>query len=249
MPTSIGIVRPASAQDAAACVAIYRPYVRDTTISWEIEVPTVDEMAARIGAARDAHEWLVLESDEGDHRLRLRARPAAPAFLPVVGRNRHLCQRRPPPQRRWPPALHPTAAAYHRAWLSTSLRRHNPTQRRQQRFPSIIRIPGCRHYIAASNGSTTAGTTSHGCNSICLALPTRMNRPARLLERRRCALPSGSGRGYAALSRQVVMTCRRRHPACRRHRHPACRHRRLACRHPRHPGRFRLRIRGQEDPT
>jgi hypothetical protein len=38
-------------KDAAACVAIYRPYVRDTTISWEIEVPTVDEMAARIGAA------------------------------------------------------------------------------------------------------------------------------------------------------------------------------------------------------
>ena len=64
MPTSIGLVRPASAQDAAACVAVYRPYVRDTTISWEIEVPTVDEMAARIGAARDTHEWLVLECDD-----------------------------------------------------------------------------------------------------------------------------------------------------------------------------------------
>jgi L-amino acid N-acyltransferase YncA len=64
MPTSVGVVRPASRQDAAACVAIYRPYVRDTTISWEIEVPTVDEMAARIGAARDAHEWLVLERDD-----------------------------------------------------------------------------------------------------------------------------------------------------------------------------------------
>jgi L-amino acid N-acyltransferase YncA len=61
MPTSIGLVRPASTQDAAACVAIYRPYVRDTTISWEIEVPTVDEMGARISAARDTHEWLVLE--------------------------------------------------------------------------------------------------------------------------------------------------------------------------------------------
>jgi L-amino acid N-acyltransferase YncA len=63
MPTSIGLVRPASAQDAGACVAIYRPYVRDTTISWEIEVPTVDEMAARIGTARDTHEWLVLERE------------------------------------------------------------------------------------------------------------------------------------------------------------------------------------------
>lgn len=61
MPTTIGHVRQASSRDAAACVAIYRPYVCDTTISWEIEVPTVEEMAARIG---DAHEWLVLESGD-----------------------------------------------------------------------------------------------------------------------------------------------------------------------------------------
>jgi L-amino acid N-acyltransferase YncA len=64
MATSIGTVRPASAQDAAACVAIYRPYVLDTTISWEIEVPSVDEMAARIDSAREAHEWLVLQRDD-----------------------------------------------------------------------------------------------------------------------------------------------------------------------------------------
>jgi len=57
-------VRPASPQDAAACVAIYRPYVLDTAISWEIEVPGVDEMAARITAARDTHEWLILERDD-----------------------------------------------------------------------------------------------------------------------------------------------------------------------------------------
>jgi L-amino acid N-acyltransferase YncA len=58
---AIGVVRPASPQDAAACVAIYRPYVLDTAISWEIDVPTVQEMAARIAAA---HEWLVLERDD-----------------------------------------------------------------------------------------------------------------------------------------------------------------------------------------
>jgi phosphinothricin acetyltransferase len=61
MRANIGLVRPASAADAAACVAIYRHYVEDTAISWEIEVPTADEMAARIAAARKAHEWLVLE--------------------------------------------------------------------------------------------------------------------------------------------------------------------------------------------
>ncbi|WP_139273088.1 GNAT family N-acetyltransferase [Mycobacterium paraffinicum] len=56
----IGRVRPASARDAEACRAIYRPYVEDTAISWEIEVPSAGEMAARI---TDAHEWLVLERD------------------------------------------------------------------------------------------------------------------------------------------------------------------------------------------
>ena len=64
MQTSTSLVRPASRQDAAACLAIYRPYVLGTVISWELEVPTVDEMAARIAAARAAHEWLVLECDD-----------------------------------------------------------------------------------------------------------------------------------------------------------------------------------------
>jgi L-amino acid N-acyltransferase YncA len=58
------IVRPASPQDAAACVAIYRPYVENTVISWEIEVPSVEEMASRIASAQKAHEWLVLEHND-----------------------------------------------------------------------------------------------------------------------------------------------------------------------------------------
>jgi L-amino acid N-acyltransferase YncA len=57
-------VRQASPQDAAACIAIYRPFVENTAISWEIEVPSVDEMSARIAAARETHEWLMLERDE-----------------------------------------------------------------------------------------------------------------------------------------------------------------------------------------
>jgi hypothetical protein len=57
-------VRPASAQDAAACLAIYRPYVQTTAISWEIDVPAVADMAARIDGLRATHEWLVLERDD-----------------------------------------------------------------------------------------------------------------------------------------------------------------------------------------
>lgn len=56
-------VRPASSVDASACVAIYRPYVEDTAITFETEAPTTEQMASRIVAAREAHEWLVLEQD------------------------------------------------------------------------------------------------------------------------------------------------------------------------------------------
>ena len=56
-------VRPATAADAAACLEIYRPYVLDTAITFETDVPTVAEMADRIVDARVMHEWLVLEVD------------------------------------------------------------------------------------------------------------------------------------------------------------------------------------------
>src|SRR5258708_35655942 len=63
MPAISGTVRSASPQDAAACVAIYRPYVENTVISWELEAPSPDEMASRIASAQKAHAWLVLEDD------------------------------------------------------------------------------------------------------------------------------------------------------------------------------------------
>jgi phosphinothricin acetyltransferase len=56
------IVRLASARDAAACAAIYAPYVTDTAITFEGEPPSAVEMAARIAAAVRTHAWLVLES-------------------------------------------------------------------------------------------------------------------------------------------------------------------------------------------
>lgn len=52
------------ASDAAACAAIYAPYVTGTAITFEIEPPSVAEMAARIAAARKTHAWLVLELDD-----------------------------------------------------------------------------------------------------------------------------------------------------------------------------------------
>ncbi len=57
------LIRPAVSSDAAACAAIYAPYVSDTAISFETEPPTPEEMAGRIAAATRTHAWLVLEED------------------------------------------------------------------------------------------------------------------------------------------------------------------------------------------
>jgi L-amino acid N-acyltransferase YncA len=64
MAASSSAVRSATPEDAAGCVEIYRPYVENTAITFEIEVPSIPEMAVRIAAARDSHEWLVLERDD-----------------------------------------------------------------------------------------------------------------------------------------------------------------------------------------
>ena len=55
------MIREATTDDAAACLAVYAPYVTDTVISFETEPPGTTEMARRIAGA---HTWLVLE-DQG----------------------------------------------------------------------------------------------------------------------------------------------------------------------------------------
>ncbi len=54
-------VRDGSAADAAACAAIYAPYVTDTVITFETEPPSPAEMAARIATAVRTHAFVVFE--------------------------------------------------------------------------------------------------------------------------------------------------------------------------------------------
>lgn len=58
-------IRIATPDDAAAVQAIYAPVVLDTAISFETEVPTVDEMRRRIGSTLVQYPWLVA-LDEAD---------------------------------------------------------------------------------------------------------------------------------------------------------------------------------------
>jgi phosphinothricin acetyltransferase len=58
-------LRCADPADAEGILAIYAPIVRDTSISFELEPPTPEEMQSRIVATVERLPWLVSESDGG----------------------------------------------------------------------------------------------------------------------------------------------------------------------------------------
>ncbi|WP_435332774.1 GNAT family N-acetyltransferase [Haloarchaeobius sp. TZWWS8] len=60
MPT----IRPATTDDAEAIHGIYAPFVAETAVSFETEVPTRDDIAARIEATQERFPWLVCERDD-----------------------------------------------------------------------------------------------------------------------------------------------------------------------------------------
>lgn len=56
-------IRLAEPSDAAAIQAIYAPYVENTPISFEVETPSIREMARRISETLELFPWLVCEVD------------------------------------------------------------------------------------------------------------------------------------------------------------------------------------------
>ena len=56
-------IREAAESDAAALLDIYAPYIRDTAITFEYDVPTAEEFAARIADILKTHPYLVCEQD------------------------------------------------------------------------------------------------------------------------------------------------------------------------------------------
>ena len=57
------LIRPASEADAGALLAIYAPFVERTVVSFETEVPSVDDFAGRIRRYGSQWAWLVAERD------------------------------------------------------------------------------------------------------------------------------------------------------------------------------------------
>jgi phosphinothricin acetyltransferase len=62
MPSQFEI-RPAREMDAPAILAIYRPFVEATAVSFETVVPTLAEVSRRIDKALSDWAWLIAEHD------------------------------------------------------------------------------------------------------------------------------------------------------------------------------------------
>ena len=56
-------IRPAVSDDAPALLDIYAPYVIETAITFEYEVPTLDDFRQRIKNTLHTHPYLVIERD------------------------------------------------------------------------------------------------------------------------------------------------------------------------------------------
>ena len=85
-------IRAAAPADAASLLAIYAPYVTDTCVSFELEVPTVEEFERRIQATLDraAYLWqririaaLLLATLTTDHSARAPHTTGRPRFQSI----------------------------------------------------------------------------------------------------------------------------------------------------------------------
>lgn len=57
-------IRLATPPDAAQCAAIYAPHVRDSAVSFEYDVPTAEDIDARIRLTLERLPWLVCASGD-----------------------------------------------------------------------------------------------------------------------------------------------------------------------------------------
>jgi phosphinothricin acetyltransferase len=59
------LIREARPEDARALRDVYAPFVERTAVTFETEVPTVDDFAARVAKAQSHWSWLVAETPAG----------------------------------------------------------------------------------------------------------------------------------------------------------------------------------------
>lgn len=57
------MIRPARLEDASEILKIYEPYIKKTTITFEYEVPSLEEFRGRMTGIIGAYPYLVCEAD------------------------------------------------------------------------------------------------------------------------------------------------------------------------------------------
>ena len=57
------LIRPAALADAPDILQIYAPYIQNTVITFETEVPGIEQFTARIEAIKSKYPYLVCEAD------------------------------------------------------------------------------------------------------------------------------------------------------------------------------------------
>lgn len=56
-------IRPATVLDAEAILSVYAPFIKSTTVTFEIEVPSSEEFKDRVGKLIEVFPYIVAESD------------------------------------------------------------------------------------------------------------------------------------------------------------------------------------------
>jgi L-amino acid N-acyltransferase YncA len=97
------IIRPATLADALPMLAIYAPFARDTTVSFELEPPSLETFSQRIEHCAAGWAWLVAEQGDAvlgyaygtSHRERLAYRfsTETSVYLAETARGRGLGKR------------------------------------------------------------------------------------------------------------------------------------------------------------
>lgn len=108
------VLRVARPEDAAALLEIYAPYVTDTAITFEYDIPSTEEFAGRIVQTLTRYPYLVAEDSQGQalgyaYAGVFHARPAydwaveTSIYVRREGRRQGWAGRYMPPwNRRWP---------------------------------------------------------------------------------------------------------------------------------------------------
>ena len=57
------LIRPAELRDVPAMLAVYAPYVEETAVSFEYDVPAQEEFCARLERVQSFYPWLAVEQE------------------------------------------------------------------------------------------------------------------------------------------------------------------------------------------